>query len=406
MSAPSHPAAAKMDASAPSSLRITIVMGFFLPVPPLRGGATEKIWFRFAQEFAAAGHRVTVVSRRWPGLPDRETRDGIAHIRVRGCNHTRSLPLNLVLDLWWSLRVLRSLPAGDVLVSNNVSLPIFARRLCRRVGRVAVVLGRMPKGQTRVYGAVDRILPTSNAVLNKVLVENPALASRSRVVLNPVDASLHEGMNRKPKADVPLTIGYVGRLNPEKGIETLVDAAGVLARQPGLPPWRLLVIGPHTVAGGGGGEGYRDALVARATAALPAANFEFKDPIYDPSDLAREYGGMDVFCYPTKAERGEGLSVAPIEAMAAGAVPVVSDLPCFADLIDSGRNGFVFDHRAPDATAQLASILAPLLRDRTRREELAARAQVAARRFDYGVIARQLLEDFRTLTRNDCSLAR
>ena len=36
-------------------MRITIVTGFFLPVPPVRGGSTEKIWHRLAREFAAAG---------------------------------------------------------------------------------------------------------------------------------------------------------------------------------------------------------------------------------------------------------------------------------------------------------------------------------------------------------------
>jgi len=79
-------------------MRITIVMGFFLPVPPVAGGATEKIWFRLAREFAAAGHAVTLVSRRWPGCPSRETIDGITMIRVRGFDHTRRLPLNLLFD--------------------------------------------------------------------------------------------------------------------------------------------------------------------------------------------------------------------------------------------------------------------------------------------------------------------
>ena len=50
-------------------MKITIVMGFFLPVPALAGGATEKIWLRLAGLMTAAGHEVTVVSRRWPGLP-------------------------------------------------------------------------------------------------------------------------------------------------------------------------------------------------------------------------------------------------------------------------------------------------------------------------------------------------
>lgn len=378
-------------------MRITIVMGFFLPVPPLRGGATEKIWHRFAQEFATAGHEVTLVSRRWPGLPHREANGRITHIRLRGCDHTRSLPRNLLLDFWWSVRVLRHLPAADILVSNNVSLPIFAGRLRSRAGRVAVVLGRMPKGQTRWYGGVDRVLPTSNAVYRQVLRENPALETRCRIMLNPADCALHERMNVKPRIGSSLTIGYVGRLNPEKGIETLIDAAGRLHRELTAPRWRLVLIGPHVVAGGGGGEAYRAELVARAAAALPSDAFEFVGPIYDPESLARRYGEMDVFCYPTKAERGEGLSVAPIEAMAAGAVPVLSNLPCYEDLIVPEANGLLFDHRAVDAPAVLAALLRRLLTNPELRTTMARRAQADVRRFDYAVIARKMLEDFSSL---------
>ncbi len=378
-------------------MHIVISMGFFLPVPALRGGATEKIWHRFAQEFARAGHQVTLISRRWPGLPDRETRDGITHLRLRGCDHTRRLPVNLVLDLWWSLRVLRATPQADVLVSNNVSLPIFARRLRPRAGRVAVVLGRMPKGQTRWYGAVDRVLATSNAVKDKALAENPTLASRCLVMLNPVDCELHGRMNVKPRTGEPLTIGYVGRINPEKNLEALIDAAALLAAIPGLPAWRLVFIGPYDVAAGGGGASYRDALIQRAARSLGPSRLEFAGPVFDAVALAGRYGEIDLFCYPSRAEQGEGLSVAPIEAMAAGAVPIVSSLPCYADLVRHGENGCTFDHRSATPAAALAAQLEPLLRDAALRSRLAARAQADARRFDYATIAARLLNDFQGL---------
>ena len=51
-------------------MKITIVTGFLLPIPPVRGGAMEKTWFRLAREFVAAGHEVTFISRRWPGWPN------------------------------------------------------------------------------------------------------------------------------------------------------------------------------------------------------------------------------------------------------------------------------------------------------------------------------------------------
>ena len=65
-------------------MRITLLQGAFLPVPPLRGGAVEKMWFRLGQEFAARGHKVTHVSRWCDGLPEREEIGGVEHRRVRG----------------------------------------------------------------------------------------------------------------------------------------------------------------------------------------------------------------------------------------------------------------------------------------------------------------------------------
>lgn len=373
-------------------MRITIVAGFFLPVPAVQGGATEKIWFRFAQEFAAAGHEVLHLSRRWPGWPDREEIDGVRMLRLPGFRHTRSLAANLTLDFIWGLRVARALPPADVLICNTVSLPVYAATLRPAAGRVAAVLGRMPKGQTRCYGRVHRLIATSEAVRAKVLCENPRLAARTKVFANPIDWSLHQ----QPRvSSSPLTIGYVGRLHPEKGLELLLQAAAQLARDSRLPPWRLRLIGPQNVAAGGGGEAYVTSLTEQARAA--GAHVSIEPPVFDVRALAQVYSEIDLFCYPSLAEKGEGLSVAPLEAMAAGAVPVVSKLDCYRDVIVPRTNGCVFDHRAPDAARQLADVLTELLSTESFRRPLAAAARETARRFDYGPIAADLLSDFARL---------
>ena len=79
-------------------MRITIVMGYFLPVPALAGGATEQIWHRIGELMADTGHEVTIISRQWPTLPTHERVGRITHVRLPGWNHTRSLPINLLLD--------------------------------------------------------------------------------------------------------------------------------------------------------------------------------------------------------------------------------------------------------------------------------------------------------------------
>ncbi len=373
-------------------MKISIATGFFLPVPPVAGGATEKIWHRLAQEFAAAGHEVTFVSRTWPGFAARETVAGVTHLRLRGADHTRSLARNLWHDFWWGVRVARALPAADVVICNLVALPVWLRLVKPAAGRVVAVVARMPKGQGRLYGRVDLLFSLSAAVTEKLLAENPRLAARIVPFPFPIDWARHAHAAAKATPPAPLTIGYVGRIHPEKGLHLLLAAAARLAARTDLPAWRLELVGPWTVPQGGGGENYRDALVAEFGATL-GSRLTFSGPEFDAEKLARRYGTMDLFCYPSLAEQGETFGVAVAEAMAAGAAAVVSGLACFRELVRDGDTGLAFDHAAPGADARLAETLARLLVDSTLRATLAARGQAHARRFDYAESARTVLAD-------------
>lgn len=376
-------------------MRINIAMGFFLPVPPVAGGAMEKAWFRLGREFVAAGHTVALLSRRWPGFPVREHIQGIEMIRVPGFNHTRRLAANLLLDGLWGLRLLRHLPPADITACNTVSLPVHLPVLRPAAGRVVVVLGRMPKGQIRFYRRTARLVATSKAVAARVAQECRPLAERTRILPNPIDWELHA--RAAAQRGDPVTIGYVGRLHPEKGLELLLRAAVRLAADPGLPAWRLVLRGPADVRRGGGGDAYLRRLHDEFDARL-GTRIAWAPPVFEEAALARCYSELDVFCYPSLAAQGEGLSVAPLEAMAAGAVPVLSRLDCYDDVLRDGRNGFAFDHTGPDADARLAAVLARLVGDGALRRSASAEAQAEARRFDYGVVAKALLEDFVQLT--------
>ena len=171
-----------------------------------------------------------------------------------------------------------------------------------------------------------------------------------------------------------------------------------LTAEPGLPPWRVVLRGPADVRRGGGGEDYVQRL-QREFAGPLGGRIAWEPPLFDPAALAQFYGTLDIFCYPSLAAQGEGLSVAPLEAMAAGAVPVLSRLDCYRDMLHEGANGFAFDQTAPGANAELAGILARLITDSGLRRAAAAQAQAEARRFDHAVVARALLDDFAQLTR-------
>lgn len=371
-------------------LRITIIQGAFLPVPPLRGGAVEKRWFELGKQFSHQGHLVCHVSRRFPGLPPEELIDGVRHVRVKGYDTpTNGLHLKL-LDLLYSLRALRVLPPSDILITNTFWLPIFAARHQPRVGRIVVDVARMPKGQMRFYHRVGCLRANSRAVAKEIAREAPHLVGLVRTIPNPLPflppplaASRREPM-----------ILYCGRLHPEKGIALLIEAFR-LACYRGLSGWTLRLVGPADTAAGGGGLGWLEGLLARSQeAGLP---LEWLGPIYGEQELLQHYQLAALFAYPSLAERGETFGLAPLEAMACGAVPIVSDLACFRDFITHGVNGLVFNHRSADPAAALAKEILTLSGDPERRAAM-AEATLAVRESHHpATIARQFLDGFEAL---------
>ena len=128
------------------------------------------------------------------------------------------------------------------------------------------------------------------------------------------------------------------------------------------------------------------------------ARVEWPGKIFDPADLAEEYRSSLVFVYPSVADTGEALPVAPLAAMAHGCAPIVSDLPCFRDYIADGVTGFVFDQRGTEPEKNLAIRLADLLG--CGREEImrvGERARAKAGGIAVETVAQRYLEDFASL---------
>jgi phosphatidylinositol alpha-mannosyltransferase len=169
-------------------------------------------------------------------------------------------------------------------------------------------------------------------------------------------------------------LGFLGRMDePRKGLDVLLGAFEVLAgERPGL---RLLVAGP----------GDLDDVRSRVPSVL-------RDRLIllgqvNQEDKARFYHSVDVFCAPNTG--GESFGVVLIEAMAAGAPIVASDLDAFRLVLRGGRAGELFPSGDP---AALAAAAGRLLDDPVLRQRLSAAATDAVRAYDWPMVARDVVK--------------
>ena len=372
-------------------MRITCVLGPFLPVPPIRGGSVERIWLNLCTEFAARGHAVTLISRRFEGMPDEEVIEGVRFLRVPSTNAPKSKVAYRALDVLFSMRVCRALPASDITITNSVSLPLIIPRA--RAGKIYMSIARFPKGQMGFYRRVDRMQAVSSHVARAIVQQSPSIRRLVTSIPNAISTVFAQALapDRGPRER---EIVFVGRVAREKGIDILIRAFALVCRE--FPDWRLTIIGPHEVTLGGDGE---DCLAElKALAASLQAPLTFAGPIFEEAELARRFKQSDIFVYPSIAAKGEALPLAPVEAMACGCAIVLSSLDCFKDYLEDGANGLAFSEDDATGTA-LAAKLRLLLGDPALRDRLGRAAVETARRYTREAVATTFLTDFEGVVR-------
>jgi glycosyltransferase involved in cell wall biosynthesis len=369
-------------------MRITIVQGAFLPVPPVLGGAVEKIWFALGKEFAKRGHQVTHISREHRASVRDEFAEGVHHIRIPGYDTPPSLVRLKWRDLLYSRRAVTVLPEADILVTNTFWLPLLAPKA--KQGKIYVHVARPPKGQIRFYGKAARLQTVSRATKEAICGEAPALASRVTVIPYFVNGPTVQCCDNP----CGTRILYVGRIHPEKGVHLLLGAFDRLLAA-GFDNWTLRIVGPWEIHHGGGGEQYLHGL--RKQSQRFGSLVEWTGPVFDAEALTAHYRQSALFVYPSLAEQGETFGLAPLEAMAAGCPPVVSSLRCFQDFIRPGLNGWTFNHRSVDPASDLANVMKRVITETgtlARARECALRT---AQEFTLPKVADQYLSDFQEI---------
>jgi D-inositol-3-phosphate glycosyltransferase len=183
---------------------------------------------------------------------------------------------------------------------------------------------------------------------------------------------------------------FVGRIDPIKGIDTLIEGAAILLARTTLEPKPTFLI----VGGDLGGDGEPVgplANVAEAIGALGiAGNFRLVGS-QPQNRLSLFYSAADVVAVPS---RYESFGLVAVEALACGVPVVASRAGGLRFTIDEGVTGLLVK---PQMTEALASALETILGDDDLRASMAAAARSSVERYAWPNVARQVMHVYRRL---------
>ena len=349
--------------------------------PPLIGGA-EKVLSYLAEALAVEGAEVTVLTSRMPGLglPARENVP-IEFGPGRGKPPRGRLAIERLetsrLRFWGTWLYMRNLrrwfdrnPVDLAYVSMLKHDAFVAVEAGRRLGFPVVLrpegagatgdiawqswgrfgrkIGRRCRDAT-AFIAISRAIEAElkDAWFTGTMGVPRGDGSPPLTPSEPLIVSLPNGVpvptvpwQRRPNWRAAPRAAFVGRLAPEKGLETLIDAwPAVRATHPGA---RLVLIGE-------GPE--RPALETRARAlglTLGAGQaVELTGAVTDPNPLLRD---ADLFVLPS---REEGMSIALLEAMALGIPLVASSIPGNRRIVADFKHGRLVPPDDPEGLARV-----------------------------------------------------
>jgi glycosyltransferase involved in cell wall biosynthesis len=324
---------------------------------PVWGGGGAERTRRLSSALARQGHRVTVltIASDTPGA------DQVAGAQVVSLER---LNKRFMVPLIRPGRLRDLIRQHDVVHLNGhwTLLNAVVYLLARQLGKPHVV---SPVGTLPVFGRSRRIKQWYNRLVGRSMIRNaqahvavtatesPQFAEYGvdpagvTVIPNGVDADAFGAADaagfraRNALAASPF-IMFVGRLNPIKGPDLLLEAFAQVAQD--FPSWLLVLAGPD--------EGMGDGLRAEAQRRGIADRVRLIGYV-GGSEKVAAYRAANLLAIPS---RQEAMSIVVLEAGAA-ATPVLITDQCGFDMVEETGGGMVVAASAPAIAQGLRSML-------------------------------------------------
>lgn len=363
-------------------MRIGMVCPYSFDVP---GGVQSHI-LQLAEVMRGYGHDVSVLAPSSPGadLPDYVVSGGkavpipyngsVARLRFGPATHRR---------------VKKWLVQGefDVLHLHEPNAPSLSMLALMIAEGPIVATFHTSTTKSLALGVFQGILrPWHEKIVGRIAVSDlarrwqmEALGSDAVQIPNGVDV---EAFASAPRFDgyprAGRTVLFLGRYDePRKGMAVLLGALPRLVAA--LPDVEVMVVG----------RGDEEDL--REEAGDLAGHLRFLG-LVDDATKASALRSADVYCAPNTG--GESFGIVLVEAMAAGTAVVASDLDAFRRVLEDGAAGRLVPVGDADA---LAVALVEVLSDDLARERCVAVATEAVQRYDWSVVARDILRVYETV---------
>lgn len=345
---------------------------------------------RFSERLTKKGHKVILIAARSPHasgdvrgiktyrfrsllMPKAEGRFYLAFPTVAEAKKVlqdeRIDILHLILPLGASfsfIKAAKSLGVKVVMHSHTQSENIFLF-VPKLLGREA--LSRAFSAYlARTYKNADALIYPTEFAREKSPHADTVI--KQEVISNGVDTSLFVPQDPTPfftKYHLPpggKKILFLGRLHPEKSIDTLIKAVPLMVKHdPGI---QVLIAGE-------GDQKKKLQKLARDLHADGAITFLGR---ISEKDLTAAYNACDIFVLPSLAEL-EGIAV--LEAMACSKPILIADAPNSASKYFVDRNGLLFRSKDPE---DLAKKILVLLSDEKALHAMARRSLENSKRYD------------------------
>ena len=399
-------------------MNIIQVSAGIVKIPPERGGAVESHIVNISK-YLSKENEVTIIDRKYDD-PDENEINGIKVHRIPSRSINLSLMsgrLNPIINEYLFSRRLRKCEIfkdADIVHAHNVYTANAAVKIANKYEVPFVYTCHNGMWCTEDVNFYERRIVRSmekkiieksdvsiavSKTLKKNICEKTGIPENKIIVIyNGVDTDKFNP--NVPAEDIKGKYGlknseivlFVGRVAPAKGLEYLIKAANLIINEKNVKDVKFLIVGPFKYM-------FSESKMRRTNYVRRLINLMEKYSLQDhfiftgsvlEKDLLKFYATCDVFVLPSLFE---AFPMVLVEAMASGKPVIGSKVGGISEVIENGRNGFVFESKN---YRELAEKILILLEDEELKKSMGKRSRkVAENKFSWTKIAEKIIEVYK-----------